>query len=84
MTYRLFISAFSVVDGDGNKIENNNHKTHFLSTVDVNNYVFIDAEVFTINQLMTQLKRMMKLEKFNKPKGWLHNRMLARLLLLQK
>ena len=63
MTYRLFISAFSVVDGDGNKIENNNHKTHFLSTVDVNNYVFIYVEVFIINQLMTQLKRMMKFQE---------------------
>ena len=61
---RLFVLAYDNTE-DNNQVSANSHKKYFLPRVKIDNYnTKLMVENLMINQLMIQLNKMMKLEKY--------------------
>ena len=65
---RLFVLAYNNITGN-NKVSTDSYKKYFFPRVKIENYdIEIDGKTFMISQLMTQLGKMMKSEKYQQDK----------------
>ena len=65
---RLFVLAYNNITGN-NKVSTDSYKKYFFPRVKIENYdIEIDGKIFMISQLMTQLGKMMKSEKYQQDK----------------